>query len=321
MPRNFSHILLTAKLLWMATVATTATALVATAELEGISTKKPVVVARYPHNNQDFVQGLEYLGNGLYLQSTGLVGASSLQIVRLKTAEVLQQKSLPISKAFGEGATVLNDTVYQLTWKQGTALSFDRQTLQAQGQHPYHGEGWGLSNNGKQLIMSNGSAKLVWRQPRTFTPIKKLTVKVGKQPIKRLNELEYVSGIIFANIWLTDRIACIDAKTGQVLLWLDIAELSKEASLLARQKKQPFTFDDVANGIAYVPERGTLLLTGKRWPVMFEVKLPPPDATWSASNWPKDSWAAFNWPAVNTPSPQKPQQPQQPEAPQLPKPL
>ena len=142
------------------------------------------------------------------------------------------------------------------------------------GRYRYTGEGWGLTNDGKQLIMSNGSAALVWRDPKTFAVRRTVTVTDQGQPVRNLNELEYVQGSVYANVWLTDRIAKIDPATGKVTAWIDVSSLTREASTTATRAGRPLTFDDVPNGIAFVPERGTLLLTGKRWPNIFEVKLP-----------------------------------------------
>lgn len=237
-----------------------------------IVTKRPSVVARYPHNSQAFVQGLQYVGDGQYLRSTGLVGASGVQLVELASGKTKREVPMPISGGFGEGLTMLNGTVYQLTWKKGQALTFGFQDFREQGRYRYKGEGWGLTHDGNALINSDGSSTLAWRDPKTFAVLRKMTIKAGNKTVTHLNELEYVRGVLFANIWLTDTIARIDPKTGRVLSWLDISELSQEAHRVARKKGKPLTFNDVANGIAYVPERDTLLLTGKNWPIMFEVR-------------------------------------------------
>lgn len=235
---------------------------------------RPVVVARYPHDQSAFTEGLQYLGDGKYLESTGQVGESGVRIADLKTARVLRQTATPLGQAFGEGAVALSGTVYHLTWEDGTAFGFDQRTLKETGRYSYQGEGWGLTHDGKSLIMSNGSATLTWRDPKTFAVQRSVQVTALGQPVKNLNELEYVQGYVYANIWLTDRIARIHPKTGKVLAWLDVSALTREVSTAAAKQGQALTFDDVANGIAFVPERGTLLLTGKRWPTVFEVKVP-----------------------------------------------
>lgn len=235
---------------------------------------RPVVVTRYPHDPRAFTQGLQYLGDGKYLESTGQVGESGVRISELKTAKVLRQTATPLGQAFGEGAAALGNTVYHITWQDGTAFSFDQRTLKETGRYSYQGEGWGLTHDGKSLIMSNGSAALMWRDPRTFKVERSVQVTDRGQAVTNLNELEYVQGYVYANIWLTDKIARIHPKTGKVLAWIDVSALTREVSTTAAKQGQALTFDDVANGIAFVPERGTLLLTGKRWPTLFEVKVP-----------------------------------------------
>lgn len=235
---------------------------------------RPAVTARYPHDRAAFTQGLQYLGRGLLVESTGQVGESGVRLVELRTGRVLKDVPTPLSSAFGEGVTVLNGVAYHLTWQSGVAFAFDAATLREVGRYRYQGEGWGLTHDGRSLIMSDGSNTLFWRDPRTFAVTRTLRVTDGGQPVKNLNELEYVQGSIYANIWLTGRVARIDPKTGRVTAWLDVQPLMQEASAEAAREGRPLTFDDVPNGIAFVPERGTLLLTGKRWPLLFEVKVP-----------------------------------------------
>ncbi|WP_335338686.1 glutaminyl-peptide cyclotransferase [Deinococcus actinosclerus] len=194
--------------------------------------------------------------------------------VDLKTGKVLARVATPIATAFGEGVTALNAVVYHLTWEDGVAVTFDAATLKETGRYRYSGEGWGLTTDGKALIMSNGSPTLVWRDPKTFRIKRSVQVTDAGQPVKNLNELEYVQGSVYANVWLTDRVARIDPQTGKVTAWIDVSALTREVSAAAAKAGHTLTFDDVPNGIAFVPERGTLLLTGKRWPTLFEVKLP-----------------------------------------------
>lgn len=235
---------------------------------------RPKVVARYPHDPAAFTQGLQYLGGGLLAESTGQVGESGVRRVELRSGKVLAQAPTPVSSAFGEGLTVLNGVMYHLTWQTGIAFAFDAKTLREIGRYRHPGEGWGLTNDGRKLIMSDGSSTLFWRDPRTFAVTRTLRVTDGGQPVRNLNELEYVQGSVYANVWLTTRIARIDPKTGRVTAWIDVQELMQEASRKASAEGRPLTFDDVPNGVAYVPERGTLLLGGKRWPLLFEVKVP-----------------------------------------------
>ena len=234
----------------------------------------PTVVARFPHDRNAFTEGFQYLGRGLYAESTGQVGDSGVRISTLKTGKVQVAASTPLATAFGEGITVVGGTAYHLTWQDGIAFTFDATSLKETGQYRYTGEGWGLTTDGKQLIMSNGSATLVWRDLKTFSVKRSVNVTDDGQPIRNLNELEYVQGNVYANVWLSDRIARIDPQTGRVTAWIDVSDLTREASTQAIQGGRPLTFDDVPNGIAYVPERGTLLITGKRWGTIFEVKVP-----------------------------------------------
>lgn len=235
---------------------------------------RPTVTARYPHDRTAFTEGLQYLGGGLLLESTGEIGASGVRRVDLKSGRVLAQVPTPIASAFGEGVSVLGGVAYHLTWQTGVAFALDAATLREIGRYRYQGEGWGLTQDGKSLIMSDGSSTLFWRDPRTFAITRTLRVTDQGQPVRNLNELEYVQGNIYANVWLTDRIARIDPKTGRVTAWLDVQALTQAASADAARSGHPLTFDDVPNGIAFVPERGTLLLTGKRWPSVYEVKVP-----------------------------------------------
>ncbi|WP_082869754.1 glutaminyl-peptide cyclotransferase [Deinococcus puniceus] len=234
----------------------------------------PRVTARFPHDRAAFTQGLQYLGGGVLLESTGQVGESGVRRVDLKTGRVQASVATPLAQAFGEGSTVLGSVAYHITWQSGVAFAFDATTLRETGRYRYTGEGWGLTNDGKHLIMSSGSAALVWRDPKTFAIKRSVTVTDQGQPVRNLNELEYVQGSVYANVWLTDRIAKIDPATGKVMAWIDVSNLTREASTTAARTGKPLTFDDVPNGIAFIPERGTLLLTGKRWPTLFEVKLP-----------------------------------------------
>jgi glutamine cyclotransferase len=235
---------------------------------------RPSVTARYAHDREAFTQGLQYLGGGTVIESTGQVGESGVRRVDLRSGRVLAQVPTPIASAFGEGVSVLNGVAYHLTWQTGVAFALDAATLREEGRYRYQGEGWGLTHDGKSLIMSDGSNVLSWRDPRSFAVTRSLRVTDQGQPVRNLNELEYVQGSIYANVWLSDRVARIDPRTGRVTAWLDVGPLMQEASASATRAGHPLTFDDVPNGIAFVPERGTLLLTGKRWPTLFEVKVP-----------------------------------------------
>ncbi|MFC6591256.1 glutaminyl-peptide cyclotransferase [Deinococcus lacus] len=232
----------------------------------------PSVVKTYPHDPAAYTQGLQYLGSGRLLESTGVVGQSGVRLVRLSDGRTEKRVATPNAQAFGEGATQLGDTIYHITWQHGQAYAFDR-NLREIGRFKYTGEGWGLTHDGKSLIMSDGSDKLFWRDPKTFAVKRELRVTDEGKPVEKLNELEWVGGAVYANIWLTDRIAKIDPRTGRVTAWIDVSALSRQAATAAAKAGRPLNFDAVPNGIAYVPERGTLLLGGKLWPTLFEVKV------------------------------------------------
>ena len=236
-------------------------------------TLKLRVLNRYPHDAAAFTEGFELSGDTLF-ESTGLVGLSSVRRIDLATGEVSKRREPPSDKVFSEGLTVLDGVLYQLTWQAGLAYLYDPQTLDSMGQLSYQGEGWGLTNDGQQLIMSNGSSTLLWRSPETFAVTRKVRVTAQGAEVNNLNELEYVNGNIYANIWLTNKIARIDPESGKVTAWLDVSALTREAQTAAEQSGEVLGFDDVPNGIAYNAAKGTLLLTGKRWPLVFEVALP-----------------------------------------------
>ena len=238
-----------------------------------LPTYTPQVVARWPHDPAAFTEGLELAGGVLY-EGTGLVGQSGVRRGTLGSVRPLAQREPPVAGVFGEGVSVLNGQLFELTWQSGLAFVYDAATLKETGRFRYDGEGWGLTNDGTQLIMSDGSSTLTWRDPLSFKPTRTLKVTAQGQPLDNLNELEYAGGWVWANIWLTTRVARIDPKTGQVTAWLDLSELSREAATTAQKAGNVPSSDDVANGIAYNRARGTLLLTGKRWPTIFEVRVP-----------------------------------------------
>ncbi|GAA4007590.1 glutaminyl-peptide cyclotransferase [Deinococcus rubellus] len=231
------------------------------------------MVGRYPHDPAAFTEGLE-LVDGVLFESTGLVGESSIRRTNPQTGEVMQRRAPPSSKVFSEGLTVLGDVAYQLTWQDGLAYLYDARNLRSLGQLRYRGEGWGLTNDGKSLIMSDGSDTLVWRDPDTFAVTRRVRVSDRGAAITNLNELEYAGGSVYANVWLSNKVARIDPQSGKVTAWIDVTNLAREAQAAAAKAGQELGFDDVPNGIAFNAARGTLLLTGKRWPLVFEVKLP-----------------------------------------------
>lgn len=224
------------------------------------------VVRVYPHDRQAFTQGLVYLGNGELIEGTGLNGRSSLRRVRLETGEVLQRHDLS-SEYFGEGVAVLGDRVFQLTWRSGVGFVYDLRTFERHGTFSYTTEGWGLTHDGQRLIMSDGTDALYFLDPATLTATGSLRVRDGAAPVAQLNELEYINGWVYANVWQTDRVAKIDPATGRVAAWLDLSGL-----LTDEDRAEPV---DVLNGLAYDAATDRLFVTGKLWPKLFEITLQP----------------------------------------------
>jgi glutamine cyclotransferase len=219
-------------------------------------------VRSYPHDSTAFTQGLVWRNGKLY-ESTGRYGQSSLRIVELETGRVIQRASLG-QQYFAEGLAAVGDSLYQLTWKEGVAFIWDPGTLRQIAQVQYNGEGWGLTSDGRRLIVSDGSSYLTFVDPVTFQVDTTLRVTDGGRPVDQLNELEWVKGEVWANVWHTQRIARIDPATGRVLGWLDLAPLIP-----------PVTDQEaVLNGIAYDEAADRLLVTGKLWPRLFEIRIP-----------------------------------------------
>lgn len=218
------------------------------------------------HDPRAFTEGLE-LCDGTMIESVGLYGASALIRRPIESVEVLASHLLP-DKYFGEGVTCFGDRIYQLTWREQTAVAYNN-ALQPQEVLHYSGEGWGLTHDAEHLIMSNGSAQIVFRDARDFSIVRTLDVHDGDTPVDRLNELEYVNGLIFANVWQRDRIAVIDAHDGAVRGWLQLGGLADRFAKPANWNAS----DDVLNGIAYDAKRDRYYVTGKRWPLIFELKL------------------------------------------------
>ena len=221
------------------------------------------VIRSYPHDHQAFTQGLVYEAGELY-EGTGLRGQSSLRRVDLETGLVRQQHVLP-KQYFGEGITIFGDRIIQLTWQSRIGFVYDRASFQLVQQFSYQTEGWGITHDGNRLIMSDGTANLYFLEPDTFTRIDHIEVHDDQGPVVRLNELEYVRGDVYANVWQTDRIARIELLTGRVAAWIDLT------GLLSAAERQPH--DDVLNGIAYDAENDRLLVTGKWWPKLFEIQI------------------------------------------------
>lgn len=223
------------------------------------------VVNVYPHDPTAFTQGLLFDEGQLY-ESTGLYGGSSIRRVDLATGNVLTMTTIP-AEYFGEGITIVGDKLYQLTWQEQTGFIYDKATFAPVGRFAYPTEGWGMSYDGERIIMSDGTARLYFWDPATLAPIGAVDVYDDQGPVVRLNELEYINGEVFANIWQTDLIARIDPPTGAVVGWIDLT------GLLPAADRTPGT--DVLNGIAYLPEGDRLFVTGKNWPKLFEIRLVP----------------------------------------------
>ena len=203
---------------------------------------------------------------GFLYEGTGLKGKSNLRKTQLDTGQVLQRHDLP-ANVFGEGITLFGDRFIQLTWKSRLGYVYDKQTFRLLREFTYPTEGWGITHNGKNLIMSDGTATLYFLNPDTLERTRQIEVHSDNGPVTQLNELEYVQGEIYANVWQTDRIARIAPDTGQVLGWIDLSGL-----LSAQDRRTPV---DVLNGIAYDAEHNRLFVTGKLWPKLYEIKLTP----------------------------------------------
>lgn len=226
------------------------------------------VVHIYPHDPGAFTQGLEYHDGVLY-EGTGLEGRSTLRKVKLETGEVLQQVPLA-ARFFGEGITVVNKEILQLTWQSQTGFVYDQQGFAQRRTFSYPGEGWGLANDGKQIYMSDGTAEIRKWDPQTLRERGRVTVRDGQRPVIYLNELEYVKGELYANVWQTHRVARISPADGRLLGWIDLS------GLLTRAEAAQV---DVLNGIAYDAAGDRLFVTGKLWPKLFEIKVIPKRAT------------------------------------------
>lgn len=222
------------------------------------------VVHVYPHDPNAFTEGLEYRAGFLY-ESTGLKGRSWLRKEKLETGQVLQQYDLA-SQYFGEGITILNQQIFQLTWQAETGFVYDQASFRVKRTFNYPGEGWALTNDGQAIYMDDGTAQIrVW-DPYTLQEKRRITVRDQGQPVVNLNELEWVRGEIFANIWQTDRIARISPMDGRVLGWIDCSGLLSPTD-------QTGGDGAVLNGIAYDAFGDRLFVTGKLWPKLFEIKL------------------------------------------------
>lgn len=222
------------------------------------------IVNIWPHDPHAFTQGLIFL-DGKLIESTGQAGRSSLRSVELQTGKILKKVDVP-EPFFAEGAALLNNKIYQLTWEHQRGFIYDAQSLEKIGEFNYTGEGWGLATDGRSLLLSDGSNRIRFLDPAdSFRVTKTIAVTDGRTPINELNELEYVNGEIYANVWHDDRIAVIDPENGRVKSWIDLTGLLQPGDV-----SDP---EAVLNGIAYDQASDRLFVTGKLWPRLFEIKI------------------------------------------------
>ncbi|MCF8709821.1 glutaminyl-peptide cyclotransferase [Rhizorhapis sp. SPR117] len=223
------------------------------------------VVATYPHDPGAFTQGLFYHDGALY-ESTGREGQSDIRKVRLKDGKVLRRVAIP-GQYFGEGIVLWKDEIISLTWMNGIGFRWNLHDFKRRGSFHYKGEGWALTQDGTHMFMSDGTPQLRVIDPANFSELSRITVTDQGQPVSRLNELEYVKGEIWANIWFSPRIARIDPATGQVKGWIDLSPLVDAQGLTDS--------DSVLNGIAYDARENRLFITGKNWSNLYEIALDP----------------------------------------------
>ena len=221
------------------------------------------ILNTYIHDNDAYTQGLA-LENGVLYEGTGLYGESSLRKVELETGSVLQIHRLP-SAYFGEGITILGDTIIQLTWRSNRGFIYDRASFEILQEFTYTTEGWGITHDGKRLIMSDGTSILYFLDPNTFTVTGHVQVYEDNLPVINLNELEYVRGYVYANAWPTDNVAIIDPDSGHVVGWIDLSGLFSPQT--------DGVSGNVLNGIAYDTKNDRLFVTGKLWSTLFEIQL------------------------------------------------
>ena len=225
------------------------------------------VVRTFPHAPDAFTQGLLY-NDGFLYESTGQYGQSSLRKVELETGAVVQLHQLD-DRFFGEGLALFGNRLLQLTWRANKGFAYRLDSFEPLAEFAYPTEGWGLTHNGELLIMSDGSSTLYFRDPFTFAEVSRVAVVAQGRPISQLNELEWIAGEVFANIWRTDIIARIDPATGQVTGWIDLTGLLSDADRRGSNA-------EVLNGIAYDSEGERLFVTGKWWPKLYQIELIPP---------------------------------------------
>ena len=220
------------------------------------------IVNIYSHDTAAFTEGLVY-NNGSLFESTGGYGASYLRRVELETGHVMQEYKLT-DNVFGEGLAQVNNQLMQLTWQDKTGFVYDKDTFDLLSNFSYTTEGWGLTYDGSNLIMSDGTSNLYFLNPSTYQAVEQINVKDGNKSVTYINELEYVNGDIYANVWLTEKIAIINPQNGQIKGWIDFTGIYS-----------PQGSNDVLNGIAYDQQTDRLFITGKNWPNLYEIKVIP----------------------------------------------
>ncbi|MCU1293200.1 MAG: glutamine cyclotransferase [Bryobacterales bacterium] len=230
-----------------------------------VPTYRPQVIHVYPHDREAFTQGLEYR-DGFLFEGTGLKGHSTVRKEELESGRVLQKIDIA-DQYFGEGITVFQKSIVELTWQSHTGLVYDKSSFGLLKSFSYSGEGWGLANDGQRIYMSDGTAQIRVLDPETLTEQRRITVHERNKQFDSLNELEWVRGEIFANVWQTDQILRISPRDGAVTGVIDLS------GLLSREEREAGA--DVLNGIAYDSAGDRLFVTGKLWPKLFEIKLIP----------------------------------------------
>jgi glutamine cyclotransferase len=223
------------------------------------------IVARYPHSTQSYTEGFLYL-DGLFYEGTGIEGQSGLLAIEPKTGKPLQKREMA-PEYFGEGIVDWGPNIYQWTWKSEICFVYDRFSLRPVKQFRYSGEGWGMTRTAKELITSDGSATLRFRDPENFQETHHIVVKDGAKEIENLNELEFIKGEIYANVWHENLIARINPRDGHVISWIDLSGLLPDDQMV--------NAESVLNGIAYDARGDRLFVTGKQWPTVFEIKVIP----------------------------------------------
>lgn len=231
---------------------------------QGLPVDSYEVVNTWPHDSKAFTQGLTFYKGSIY-ESTGHYGSSTLRRVELRTGKVTKKIDVA-SDYFAEGMTVFHDRIYQLTWTSQKGFIYDAKSFHLEGEFAFNGEGWGLTDDNESLIISDGTNQIRFVNPQTFKTTRTISVFDDGEPLLDLNELEYVKGEIYANIWKSERIVRIDPQTGKIKGWIDLSGLLPHS-----ERETPG--EDVLNGIAYDEKDDRLFVTGKRWPKLFEIRV------------------------------------------------